>query len=111
MNFFNIEGKNYEEAKKAIEDNRTVLETSFADGDMKAGRYLGILYIMEAAARGDITSQVALGNLYELGSIVDQDNEEAVRWYRAAIAQDHPKRDGTMLAAGATKGMARLGRS
>lgn len=110
MNFFNIEGKNYEEAKKALEENRKALETDFANGGMKAGRYLGILYIMEAAERGDITSQVALGNLYEMGSIVDQDTEEAVRWYRAALAQDHPKRDGTMLADGAAKGLERLGR-
>lgn len=110
MKFFNIEGKNFAEAKKAIEDNQVDLESKFSNGDMKAGRYLGVMYIMEAAVRGDITSQVALGNLYELGSIVDQSKEEAVHWYQEAIAQDHPKQDGTMLAAGATRGMARIER-
>ena len=63
---------------------------------------------MEAAVRGDITSQVALGQLFELGSIVDRNLGEAERWYREALLQDHPKADGTMLAAGAALGMRRI---
>lgn len=111
MNFFNIEGKGFEEAKKAIGDNLEMLEAQYREGSMKPGRYIGLYYIMNAAERGDITSQVALGNLYEFGSIVDRDSQEARRWYEKAIAQNHPKADGkTMLAAGAEEGMKRLGK-
>jgi len=109
MAFFNIEGRDYEEAKKAIEGNLESLKKEYTEGDKKAGRYLGVYYIMEAAGRGDITSQVALGNLFELGSIVDKNVDEAKHWYGEALAQDHPKMDGTMLAAGATEGMKRIG--
>ncbi len=109
MAFFNIEGKNFKEAKAAIEEKLGDLTQEFQGGDVKAGRYIGIYHLMEAAERGDITSQVAIGNLFELGSIVDRNLDEARTWYQAAIAKDHPKMDGTMLAAGATEGMKRIG--
>lgn len=106
---FNIEGKGFREAVDLIGESLETLGKDFSEGDMKAGRYIGVYYIMRAAERGDITSQVALGNLYELGSIVDQDTEEAKKWYGRALAQDHPKMDGTMLATGASAGIKRLG--
>lgn len=105
---FNIEGMGYEEAKAAIAANLEDLQKEFSADGMKPGRYIGVYYMMIAAERGDITSQIALGNLYEFGSIVDRDVEEAKKWYRTALSKDHPKKDGTMLAAGASAGLARL---
>ena len=40
-----------------------------------------------AAAQGDVTSQVELGNMYSQGKSVLQDYAEALKWYRAAAAQ------------------------
>jgi len=108
MKRFHIEGLGYQEARGKIGNDLDRLKDDFSDGDMKAGRYLSVYYLMEAAARGDITSQVTLGSLYEFGNIVDQDLDEAAKWYRTALAQDHAKADGTMLAAGAADGMKRL---
>ena len=77
-------------------------------GSMKAGRYLGVIALKRAAERGDITSKVILGTLYEYGYAVPNDNEKAKEWYRSALADDHPNRDGFNLAAGADLGMGRL---
>ena len=108
MEDFCIEGKNSKEARTAIAERLDELAADFADGDMKAGRYIGLYYLLEAAERGDITSQVAVGNLAELGTVLDQSDADARFWYQEAIAKDHPKKDGTMLAAGATAGLQRL---
>lgn len=105
---FSVEGMNSEEASAHIEEHIGELREDFASGGMKSGRFLGLYAIIKAAMRGDITAQVALGNLYEFGSIVDQNAGEAEKWYREALAHDHPKKDGTMLAAGAAEGMKRL---
>ena len=105
---FNIEGMNFEQARSHIEENLSDLLADFEAGDMKAGRYIGVYYLMEAALRGDITSQVAVGSLFEEGTILDQDMDAAKYWYAAAIAQDHPRQDGTMLAAAASRAMQRL---
>ena len=106
---FNIEGLRSLEAKEKIGSNLDVLMRDFASGDMKAGRYIGYYYLIEAASRGDVTSQIAAGNLCEFGSVADRSSEDARYWYAKALEKDHPKRDGTMLAAGAAEGMARLG--
>lgn len=108
FNRFNIEGLGFEESRKHIAENLGQLQSDFTAGEMKAGRYISLYYLMEAAQRGDITSQIALGSLYEFGNIVDRDTQEAKRWYRAAIEKDHPKQDGTMLAAAAAEAMKRL---
>ncbi len=105
---FNIEGMNFAEAKAALEENLESLLQGKENGDFKAGRYIGLYYLISAAESGDITSQIALGQFYEFGVITDQDSEEAKKWYGKAIEKDHPKKDGTMLAAAATLGMERL---
>lgn len=110
VGIFNIGGLDEQEIKSKIETNFDVLKEDFDRNGMKSGRFLGLYYIMKAAERGDITSQIALGNLYESGTIVQKDCEEAEKWYGRAVAQDHPKADGTMLAAGASAGLRRLGK-
>lgn len=106
---FNIEGKNSAQAKPAIEEQLEQLTSDFNAGDKKAGRYIGLYYLLKAAERDDITSQIAIGHLLEFGVILDRNTDEAKAWYKKAIAQDHPKKDGTMLAAAATAAMKRLG--
>lgn len=106
---FDIEGLNEQEVLSKIEDNLDLLKEDFAEDGMKSGRFLGLYYLLKAAERGDITSQIAVGSLYEFGTIVDQNTDEAKKWYERAVAKDHPKADGTMLAAGASAGLKRLG--
>lgn len=84
------------------------LKAADAAGNMKAGRYLSVLSLMKAAEKGDLTSQIALGDAYASGTILPYDSTKAKEWYGKAIAQDHQKEDGTMLAAGANLGMGRL---
>lgn len=108
LTLFSVDGMDTEEIISHIEKHMDVLKEDFASGGMKSGRFLGLYAIIKAAMRGDITSQVALGNLFEFGAIVDRNAAEAEKWYRKALACDHPKKDGTMLAAGAAEGMSRL---
>lgn len=84
------------------------LKAADAAGNMKAGRYISMIYLMKAAEAGDLTSQIALGDAYASGTILPYDAAKAKEWYGKAIAQDHQKQDGTMLAAGANLGMGKL---
>lgn len=84
------------------------LKAADAAGNMKAGRYISVIYLMKAAEAGDLTSQIALGDQYASGTILPYDAAKAKEWYGKAIAQDHQKQDGTMLAAGANLGMGEL---
>lgn len=90
--------------------DRSLAEFKAADaaGNMKAGRYISMIYLMKAAEAGDLTSQIALGDAYASGTILPYDAAKAKEWYGKAIAQDHQKQDGTMLAAGANLGMGKL---
>jgi len=110
MVLFSIDGLGFSEAKKYIQENTEILDKQFYEGNMKAGRFLGLFYLMEAAERGDITSQIAIGYLYEFGVIVERNITEAKEWYAKAIAQDHPNKDGMMIAAAASEAMKRLER-
>jgi TPR repeat protein len=47
------------------------------------------LTIREAAEQGDAEAQWELGRRYEHGTGVDQDQTEAVKWYRKAAEQGH----------------------
>lgn len=75
-------------------------------GQMKAPRYLGLMYLngegvakdpsaafahfKEAAARGDITGQYWLGYCYENGVGTAKDMSQALEWYRKSAARgDH----------------------
>ena len=40
-------------------------------------------------ARGDVEAEVALGNLYEAGSVLPQDPAQAAEWYRRAADKGH----------------------
>jgi len=40
-------------------------------------------------ARGDVEAEVALGNLYEAGSILPQDPAQAIEWYRRVADKGH----------------------
>ncbi|MBQ9210683.1 MAG: sel1 repeat family protein [Clostridia bacterium] len=81
------------------EEARRWFETATEKGDMKAPRYLGLMYLegkipseealqaarqafLTGADRGDITSQYHLGVIYEQGIGVTPDLAEAIRWYR-----------------------------
>jgi len=77
-------------------------------GHMKAGRYLAVIDLMRAAGRGDITSKLILGTLYEFGYALPCDARKAERCYMSALADNHPNREGFMLAAGADLGMGRI---
>ena len=77
-------------------------------GSMKAGRYLGIIYLQQAARRGDITSEVILGMLSEYGCGLEENSEKAEEYYLSALRDNHPDREGVMLAAGADLGMGRI---
>ena len=43
-------------------------------------------------ARGDVDAEVALGNLYEAGSVLPQDPVQAAEWYRRAADKGHTGR-------------------
>ena len=45
--------------------------------------------IMRAAEQGDSEAQCNLGNMYYWGAGVEQDYEEAVKWYRKAVEQSN----------------------
>lgn len=77
-------------------------------GSMKAGRYLAVLALRRAAERGDITSKVILGTLYELGYAVSCDTNLAAELYNSALKDDHKNKEGFMLAAGADLGLGRI---
>ena len=62
-------------------------------GNMKAGRYLAVIALKEAAERGDITSKLMLGTLYEFGYAVSNDTEKAKALYRSALADNHENRE------------------
>lgn len=71
-----------------------LLQQAITGGCRKAGRFVGLYYMekdlpeeakkwfLEAANRGDITSQYHMGVLYENGIGVEADLKEAIRWYR-----------------------------
>ncbi|WP_439328109.1 tetratricopeptide repeat protein [Lonepinella sp. BR2357] len=83
-----------------------LLQQATEQGDMKASRYIGLMYLngegvtkspskafaafTTAANRGDITSQYWLGYLYENGIGVEKDLTTAVQWYKKSAARgDH----------------------
>ena len=43
------------------------------------------------AEKGDAQAQYWLGNAYSIGQGVDQNDEEAIRWFRKASIQNHPE--------------------
>ncbi len=47
------------------------------------------LELVELAAEGDTEAQYWVGYAYYLGEGVEDDDEEAVRWFRMAAEQDH----------------------
>jgi len=85
-----------------------------AKGDMKAGRYIGLIardkgdlataaqWFMSAATKGDITSQFLLGQAYETGAGVPQDEVAAMAWYQKSAAR------GDLIASDGMVGMAGL---
>lgn len=77
-------------------------------GSMKAGRYLALIALWQAAERGDITSKVILGTLYEFGYALPCDAKKAEEMYVSALRDNHLNREGFMLAAGADLGLGRL---
>ena len=42
---------------------------------------------LKKADAGDVKAQLSVGHMYHLGTGVEKDDEQAVRWYRAAAAQ------------------------
>jgi hypothetical protein len=44
---------------------------------------------LEAAMKGDAKAQNRLGVFYEIGASVEQNDEEAVKWFRMAADQGH----------------------
>jgi TPR repeat protein len=87
---------------------RSALEKLAAKNSMKAGRYLALIDLEQAADRGDITSKIALGNLYETGIAADYNLTKARSLYLSALADDHQDMEGYMLAAGADLGLGRI---
>ena len=102
------------------EEARRWFETAAEKGDMKAPRYLGLMYqegkipdenpaekaraaFLQGADRGDITSQYHLGVIYEQGLGVQPDLEEAIRWYRISAQR------GDKIAKPAMDALERLG--
>lgn len=95
-----------------------LFERSEQGGDMKAPRYIGLMYLnglgvpkdadkaaaafQEAAAKGDITGQYWLGYLYEHGLGVAQNWAEALKWYRISAER------GDIIAAPAMTALGRL---
>jgi TPR repeat protein len=85
-----------------------------AEGDMKAGRYVGLIaqqrgddataakWFRKAAEAGDITSQYYLGRAYETGRGVPRDYAEAMKWYRTSASR------GDIIASDGMVGMAGL---
>lgn len=86
----------------------TVLAKLMAKGSMKAGRYLALINFEKAAKRGDITSKIALGNLYEFGIAATYNLSKAKELYQSALADDHQDMQGYMLASGADLGLGRI---
>ncbi|MCD7920648.1 MAG: sel1 repeat family protein [Clostridiales bacterium] len=98
-----------------VEKALVLLQQAVAGGCMKAGRFVGLYYMeknlpeeakkwfLEAANRGDITSQYHMGVLYENGIGVEADLNEAIRWYKLSAQR------GDRIAKPATDALARLG--
>ena len=56
------------------------------------GDYAGALAIWQPLAeQGDVTTQLLVGSIYDLGQGVPQDDAEAVKWYERAAAQGSAK--------------------
>lgn len=87
---------------------RAKLEQLLNNKSMKAGRYLALMDLEAAAKRGDITSKIALGSLYETGIAAHYDLTKAKALYLSALTDDHPDMEGYMLAAGADLGLGRI---
>lgn len=74
-------------------------KTADAEGDMKAGRYIGLIaqekgdiqtaaqWFRHSAELGDITSQYYLGQAYETGTGAPQDYVAAMAWYQKSAAR------------------------
>jgi uncharacterized protein len=46
---------------------------------------------LKKAKQGDATAQNYLGTIYQLGEGVEQDNTEAIKWFRLSAAQGYTK--------------------
>ena len=57
---------------------------------------------LKAEYQGDAEAQFQLGECYENGDVVDQDLQQAAKWYRMAAGQGHEP---------ACEALARLGRA
>lgn len=98
-----------------VEKALILLQSAIAGGCRKAGRYVGLYYMeknhpeearkwfLEAANRGDISSQYQMGVLYENGIGVEKDLTEAIRWYKLSAQR------GDRVAEPAMDALARLG--
>jgi TPR repeat protein len=64
---------------------------SLFSGIVHADSYRNTEELRKTAEKGDAESQNKLGVVYELGLGVNQDYEEAVKWYRQAAAQGSAK--------------------
>ncbi len=85
-----------------------------ATGDMKAGRYIGLIaqqkgdastaaqWFRRSAELGDITSQYYLGHAYETGAGAPQDYVAAMAWYQKSASR------GDIIASDGMVGMAGL---
>jgi len=58
----------------------------------------GLPELLQLADEGDAAAQFALGVRYEMGSGVQQDDQEAVRWFNKAAEQDDPGAQGALAA-------------
>ena len=63
----------------------------------------GAISLREKAEQGQVSAQLQLGRMYDMGQGVPKDDKEAVRWYQAAANQgdaDSQSRLGLMYATG-----------
>jgi len=70
-------------ASLAVASNFEDALQAYDSGDFKKAHKLWLL----EAEQGDVASQVKLGNMYNLGNGVPQDDKESFRWYRLAAEQ------------------------
>ncbi len=49
----------------------------------------GAISLREKAEQGQVSAQLQLGRMYDMGQGVPQDYKEAFRWYQAAAEQEH----------------------
>ena len=58
---------------------------AFRDGNYAKAKLL----LQPIAEQGDAEAQCVLGNLYQLGLGVENDNEQAIRWYRRSAERGY----------------------